>query len=115
MKITIVGGGNIGTQFMVHCAEKGHMVTAYTSTPELFEKHLTIVDENMKITHEGDIFTATNNPVEAFDDAELIIVTLPAMMMKEIANTIYWSCSGKWWQRMCFFKMYRKRESFFRD
>ena len=35
MRITIVGGGNIGTQFAVHCAEKGHEVIIYTSTPEL--------------------------------------------------------------------------------
>jgi len=26
MRITIVGGGNIGTQFAVHCAEKGMML-----------------------------------------------------------------------------------------
>ena len=40
MKITIVGGGNIGTQFAVHCAEKGNEVKIYTSTPKLFSKHL---------------------------------------------------------------------------
>ena len=27
MKITVVGGGNIGTQFAVHIAEKGHDIT----------------------------------------------------------------------------------------
>jgi glycerol-3-phosphate dehydrogenase len=62
MKITIVGGGNIGTQFMVHCAEKGHEVTAYTSDPDVFDTHLNIVDENGTVTHEGDILFATNDP-----------------------------------------------------
>ena len=55
MRITIVGGGNIGTQFIVHCTEKGHEVIAYTSMPEVFGTHLNIVNENGAITHEGDI------------------------------------------------------------
>ncbi|MBR4376501.1 MAG: NAD(P)-binding domain-containing protein, partial [Spirochaetia bacterium] len=38
MKITIVGGGNIGTQFAIHCAEKGHDVVIFTSKPEKFSK-----------------------------------------------------------------------------
>lgn len=33
MKITIVGAGNVGTQLAVHCAEKGHRVTIYSSKP----------------------------------------------------------------------------------
>ncbi len=54
MRISIVGGGNIGTQFAVHCAEKGHEVTIYTSTPDIYQKHLNTVDENGNTTHEGD-------------------------------------------------------------
>ena len=46
MRVTVVGGGNIGTQFAVHFAEKGHDVTVYTSNPALFSKRLSIVDEN---------------------------------------------------------------------
>lgn len=89
MKITIVGGGNIATQFMVHCAEKGHEVTVYTSNPNIFKKHLNIVDENNTTTHEGDIKIATNDPHEAFFNADLILVTVPANVMYEFANTIY--------------------------
>lgn len=89
MKITIVGGGNIGTQFMVHCAEKGHDVTAFTSKPEIFSSHLTAVDENDRIIHSGDIVLATNDPHKAFAEAELIIITYPSTMMKEIADVIY--------------------------
>ncbi len=89
MKITVVGGGNIGTQFMVHCAEKGHRVIAYTSTPELFSTHLNIVDENGITTHEGDIFTATDDPKTAFSGVDLIIVTLPSTMMKSVADVIF--------------------------
>ena len=89
MKITIVGGGNIGTQFMVHCAEKGHEVIAYTSVPEVFGTHLNIVNENGAVTHEGNIKCATADPKMAFTDAEFIMITLPSMMMKSISEVIY--------------------------
>ncbi len=89
MKITVVGGGNIGTQFMVHCAAKGHEVTAYTSHPEVFGKHLNIVNDNAETTLEGDIASATYDPAKAFTDADFIMVTLPSTMMREIAGVIY--------------------------
>ncbi len=89
MKITVVGGGNIGTQFMVHCAEKGHDVIAYTSKPEVFDTQLKIVDEYGKTSHEGSICFATNDPQTAFADAELIMVTLPPTMMQSLADAVY--------------------------
>ena len=66
MNITVVGGGNIGTQFAVHCAEKGHPVTMFTSGPEHFSQHLTIVDQDGSVLHEGDICCATSDPQKAF-------------------------------------------------
>ena len=89
MKITIVGGGNIGTQFAVHCAEKGHEVTVYTSRPELYDGHLNIINEENITTHEGDMKLVTDDPEKAFRNAEFIMITMPATMMKIIAETIY--------------------------
>ena len=89
MKITIVGGGNIGTQFAVHCAEKGHEVIVYTSAPSVFDGYVNIVDENGITTHEGRIRQATNDPRVAFEKAELIMITFPAMLMDRIAQVIY--------------------------
>ena len=89
MKITIIGGGNIGTQFAVHCAEKEHEVLVYTSTPDVYQKYLNIVDENGNITHEGEIVGATNDPEVAFKDADFIMVTMPSTMMKTVADVFY--------------------------
>lgn len=89
MKITIVGGGNIGTQFAVHCAEKGHSVTVYTSKPDLYDGYLNIVDEASNITHEGKIKLATSSPEEAFRNADVIIITSPATQMGSISETIF--------------------------
>lgn len=62
MNITIVGAGNVGIQFAVHCAGKWHNVIIYGSKPEKVNKALTIINENDEIIHQG---TVTD------DDAEL--------------------------------------------
>ncbi len=89
MKITIVGGGNIGTQFAVHCAEKGHEVTMFTSSPQHFSKHVSIVDPSGNTIHEGDICKAVNDPEEAFRGADMIMITMPPTMMIPLSEIIY--------------------------
>lgn len=88
MNITIVGCGNIGTQFAVHCAAKGHIVTIYCSKPNIVSKTLEIVDSNGEHFLSGDIFAATNNEDEAFKNADLIFVTVPAFAMCDYAKKI---------------------------
>lgn len=89
MNITIVGGGNIGTQLAVHCACKGHMVTVFTSKPDRFSRVLYIVDETGRVMHEAKICQATNDGSAAFSKADLIFVTMPAYCMENIAEQIY--------------------------
>lgn len=89
MNITVVGGGNIGTQFAVHCAENGHSVTMFTSGPEHFKKQLAIVDPEGCTMHEGDICCATNDPQKAFRDADMIMLTTPPTMMIPLSEVIY--------------------------
>ena len=89
MKITIVGGGNIGTLFAVHCAEKGNDVTVYTSQPNEFSNELEIVDEIGNITHKGIIKKATDDPSLAFPETDIIFVTYPSMLMDIAAETIF--------------------------
>lgn len=89
MNITIVGGGNIGTQFAVHCAQKKHQVTVYTSKPEKFSKTLSIVDARGNVTHQGELALATSDAAKAFGQADVIIVTVPADCMEQYAETMY--------------------------
>lgn len=88
MKITIVGGGNIGTQFAVHCAHKGHEVTIFSSKPEQFGSVLRCVDENGYETLRGEIFGATADPGQAFGAADVVFVTVPADCMAQYAKKI---------------------------
>ncbi len=89
MKITVVGGGNIGTQFAVHIAEKGHDVTVFTSNPGIFSDRLSIVDKQGNILHEGNICLATSDPQQAFHSSEMIIITMPPTMMIPLSELIY--------------------------
>lgn len=88
MNITIVGEGNIGTQFAVHAASKGHKVTIFTSKPEKWSRRINIVDHTGKELLHGEIDKATNNTDEAFLKADLIFVTVPAFCMAEEAVKI---------------------------
>ncbi|MCH5350061.1 MAG: NAD/NADP octopine/nopaline dehydrogenase family protein [Oscillospiraceae bacterium] len=89
MNIAIAGGGSIGTQFAVHCAEKRHSVIIYTSNPTAFYNKLCTVNENNKITHIGEIQVATTDAAEAFARADWIFVTVAQYRLAEIASIIF--------------------------
>lgn len=85
IKIAVIGGGNIGTQFACKCASKGYTVNVYTSKPDLFDEELVIVDElGNYIT--GKINKAVSNLKEAIDDCKIIFVTYPAFMLKKFSD-----------------------------
>lgn len=88
MNITIVGAGNVGTQLAVHCAEKGHSVTIYTSKPHLIAKELYIIDDDDKVFKTGKISNATSDTKEAFAGADMLFITMPACCVKNIASKI---------------------------
>lgn len=88
MNITIVGGGNVGTQFAVHCSQN-NKVKIFTSNPEVFVENIKIVDENDNLYLEGRNIVSTSDEEFAFKDADLIFVTYPAFSMYEIADKIF--------------------------
>lgn len=89
MNITIVGGGNIGTQFAVHCAQQNHNVVVFSSKPTLFSKRICCVDAQNNVTCSGEICCATADPALAFQSADVIFVTVPADCMEQYAAVIY--------------------------
>lgn len=86
MNITIVGGGNVGTQLAVHGAAKGHRITVYTSKSEQFSKQICIVNAEGDILLEGELADATKDAKCAFSDADVIFVTVPSYCMKKTAE-----------------------------
>lgn len=88
MNITVVGGGNIGTQFAVHCAHAGHSVTMYTSRPDEFDSELMIVDESGNVVLKGILNNVTSSAEVAMADADLVLITVPSTLMKKTADEI---------------------------
>lgn len=88
MRITVVGGGNIGTQFAVRCAEKGYGVTLLASDADRFSLDLVETDENGRVTHLGRIDRAVSDPKTAVADADVVFITRPAFCMQKTAEEI---------------------------
>ena len=82
-KITVIGGGNIGTQFACQCAAKGHEVTVFSSRPEAYDGTLEIVDEFGRVTT-GRLRKVTDSLQEAASDSRILFVTYPAFRLRKL-------------------------------
>ncbi len=89
MNVTIIGGGNIGTQFAIEFSRKGHKVTVFSSRAGEFSKNLEMIGETEEILYTARIAKATDDLESAVKEAELIIITLPAFMLEDIAVRLY--------------------------
>lgn len=88
MKITIVGGGNLGTLMACALAYRGSEVIIHTSRPEKFSKELETFTRDGQLLYKGTIKKATSDWKEAIEEAELIWITLPPQTFFEAANNI---------------------------
>lgn len=87
-KITVIGGGNIGTQFACICASKGYEVNIVTSKPEAYKDgRLEVVDEFERVT-EGQVKKITSDIGDAIKESNIIFITYPAFKFKEVADSI---------------------------
>ncbi len=89
MRITIIGAGNIGTQFAIEFASKGHEVVIFNSDATKIKKELEMVDETGKVIKKAAISMATSNICEAIKDSKYILITYPAFMLKDIENRMF--------------------------
>lgn len=89
MKITIIGAGNIGTQFAATFAHKGNEVAIFASKPHKISNILRMVDEENKLICETEVSLVTNDIEKAVEGAEYIFVTHPAFMLKGTADMLY--------------------------
>lgn len=89
MRITIVGGGNIGTFLAGLFTRKGNEVTIYTRDKSKWNNTITVVDQDKDEEYTETIFKITESMKEALIEAELVIVTVPAMALDDIVNKMY--------------------------
>ena len=87
MRITIVGGGNMGTLMAAEFASRSHDVTVYTSAPERWQKRLVAFDVDGAVVYEGEVSKITSD-VRCAADAEYIFVTLPSIAQADFVKKL---------------------------
>lgn len=88
MKVTIIGGGNLGTLMAASFANKGNSVTIQTSKPEKFSKELEVYNNKEELLYKGTLANVTNNWEESIKGADLIWVVVPPQLFIETANAM---------------------------
>lgn len=86
MRISIVGGGNIGTLLGAEFAFQGHEVTMYTSKPERWSHQLQVFALNDELLIESTVANITADIAKAVVDQDYIFVTLPSHVQLEFAK-----------------------------
>ena len=86
MKITIIGGGNIGTLMAAELAYKGHEVTIFTSRPKQWESKIDVYNAEEKLLLTGTVSNITASMKKALEAAEYILITMPAQLFSDLAE-----------------------------
>lgn len=89
MKMTVIGGGNIGTLIAAEMAYKGNEVTVYTSKPGQWSKEPEVLDAKGQFLFKGSLRHVTDSMEEALQSAELIWITVPAQMFTNIEKKMF--------------------------
>lgn len=95
MKITVVGGGNIGTAMCAEFASHGHEVSLLTSKPERFDSVLSVLNADEDRIYNGVLQKVSDRAQDVLPDAQVVVVTLPAFLMPDFArNSLEHIASG---------------------
>lgn len=86
MKITVIGGGNIGTLMAAEMLRKGHEVTVCSSRPEAWGDKIQVLDEMGQELFSAAVFRVSDSLEEALKGAELVFVTTPAQTFATFAQ-----------------------------
>lgn len=83
MKITVVGGGNVGTLVAGEFTKKGNEVTIYTRDKSKWSDKITVLDRDTDSEYTYTPYKITEDIKEAVSEAEIVFVTMPAMAIKK--------------------------------
>ena len=90
-KITVIGGGNMGSILSVKFSKK-HDVTLFLNSPyekvEEYHKDMLIFNEDNNSFTKGEINKITDNLEEAIKDAEWIFITYPSFLFSSFSKEL---------------------------
>lgn len=89
MKVTIVGSGNIGTQFAVEFKRKGYYVTLYDENKKNKSKRIEMINDDNNEFFSIIVDNITNDLHTAVKDAEIILVTYPSFLFEGFSDELY--------------------------
>lgn len=88
MKISVIGGGNIGMLIAAESAQKGHDVWIYTSKSKQFNEKIEVYDDEDKFLFCAQLTKVTSDLESAIRGADIIWVTYPANLFEKISNAM---------------------------
>lgn len=88
MKVTIIGGGNIGTLMAAEFSHRGHTITVYTPRVKEWNNKIKVNCNIQSNSYIAEIALATDDLERAIENADYIFITLPAMVLQDFCETI---------------------------
>lgn len=86
MKVTVIGGGNVGTLMAAEIAHRGHEVTLYTSKPGRWKNEIKVYNAEDALLRTGVVAKITDSMGEALEAAEYVFVTMPAHLFRKLGE-----------------------------
>lgn len=88
-RVCIIGGGNLGMALAVEIYRNtGAEIVLLTSKSKIFSKTITGIDMETNISTSGELFLVTDNYSEALVDVDIVFITIPAFLIKDVAKNI---------------------------
>jgi len=88
MKICVIGGGNIGTAISAYFSQNQCDVTLYTNRCNEFSNEIEAIDRESEESFSAQII-ATDDLCMAAKDADVICITYPSFMLKDIFEKLH--------------------------
>ena len=88
MRITIIGGGNIGTLMAAEMAHHGHNVTVYTKRADKWSKNIKVLQPPNRELMDATLYSVTSSLKDAVSEADLTWVTVPASMFRSLSDDL---------------------------
>lgn len=86
MKVSIIGGGNLGTLLGATFAYRGNEVTIHSSRPGTFSKEIEVYKNDDSFLFKGKLACVTSDWEKAICGADVIWVTVPPQLFIETAD-----------------------------
>lgn len=87
-RITIIGGGNIGTLMAADFSARGNEVTVYTRDESRWTNHISVYDREDNFLFDTEIARITESLEEAIIDAEIVWITTPSQTFEDYAERL---------------------------